>query len=164
MDPFGPRQIRPGGERRALPKWTTGTREKTQSWVAFFWEDYCEVMGVSLPSPTRSPQLAKAVRLLRQLLWSAPRRQAEVEKQITAAGISWRTAKSAKRLLRVESRRIGFGPNSYLVWALRDPPPEANLAPEQLPDHREWPGPPVGLLIFVPHSSAGTPPGTPSSP
>jgi hypothetical protein len=81
-----------------------------------------EVVGIGPPpvSPTRSPQLARAVRFLEDaLLRERERPAAEVMTEAEAAGISLRTLKRAKQHLGVQVRRRGFGPGSHLTWQLR---------------------------------------------
>src|SRR5688500_18870418 len=103
---------RSGGRRQRPFPYQPAAAEPGQSW-----EDYVLRAGITLPSK-RSPKLSGAVELLRQSLWHGPCSERTLRTAAAAAGIGWRTVKKAKRLLGVESRRVGWGPGSHMLWVL----------------------------------------------
>lgn len=83
---------------------------------------WCAERGVVLPSPTRSPRLARACVLLLGQLWSAPRPAEHLVGLARQEGISLRTLKSAKGTLGVETKRRGWGRGSVVWWRLNRAP------------------------------------------
>lgn len=74
--------------------------------------------GVLLPSPTREPKLARACALLLTQLAQGSQPAEYLTELAAKEGISLRTLKSAKVLLGVKTRRVGWGRGSRIWWLL----------------------------------------------
>jgi hypothetical protein len=75
--------------------------------------------------PDMGALTARAVEWLRSLLADGPVPATMVEAQAQVEEIGYRTLCSAKVLLKVQSRKVGIGCQSFWNWAL----PELNQAP-----------------------------------
>jgi hypothetical protein len=63
----------------------------------------------------------EAVEVLRAILSAGDRPAKHVQQEARSAGVADASLRRAKAQLRVQSRRIGFGPNTEWRWSLPDP-------------------------------------------
>jgi hypothetical protein len=84
----------------------------------------------AMTTPDRGGKLTEAVDFLREELACGPRPQKQLEERAEGEGISPITLRRAKKSLRIESTRIGFG--GEWVWGL----PTTNGHPTPIGDHR----------------------------
>jgi hypothetical protein len=71
-----------------------------------------------LPARQQRKRGAAVALMLELLAHGESVRASRVIEAVTAAGVSRRTLKTAKRELGVESQRRGWGPGSYVLWSL----------------------------------------------
>jgi hypothetical protein len=120
------------------------------------WERALYVAQLLGQAPAAAPKLQAAVEVLVLELQEGARPAAELIAAAERAGLSLRTLKAAKKLLRIATTRRGFGPGSvvwweppprvwvlvdakeYVKWARREQREGRDPFTQRVPDHVRW--------------------------
>ena len=93
---------------------------ETSDGVSIEWRGQCDHTAEELLAPRRGARRAKdaACELLLEILARGPIPAIEIENLARSRNISRRTLERAKSELDIDSKREGFGPGSFVRWAL----------------------------------------------